>query len=281
LPQTIKQYGGWFKATGSLASIASTDGASGFDSESGGFMFGADKEIDAGMIFGAAGGYEHTGSTLYNASNVGSELNTLRFALYGGKKWDDGYALNLHAGYALHLIETERFDTTANATARGSHDGHELSTGLQASQKMELEGFDITPKLGMNYTYLYEDAFTETGAAAQNLSAQDKETNSLRLFTEMSVARPVHNLSGLSFTPEARVRYSYETLDALTSTSATYNGANVNLSGVRPSRSLLTFGTGITAKLDEALEGFANYDMTAPIGNVFIHSFEAGVKMKF
>ena len=29
------------------------------------------------------------------------------------------------------------------------------------------------------------------------------------------------------------------------------------------------------------LDGFANYDMTASIGNVFIHSFEAGVKIKF
>lgn len=280
LPKAVKQYGGWFKATGNLASIESSGTATGYQSETGGFMFGADREVERGLRIGAAGGYEHTSLDATNSTSTGSENNTVRFALYGSKEFDDDIAVHGRVGYALHMMETTRLETNNGLVAGSEHDGHEFSSGVQADKKIKAQNYVLTPKAGLSYVYLAEDAYTETGAGVFNAVVSDKDTHSLRVFTGLSAARTIKTHDML-VTPEARVKYSYETLDTIATARGTVLGSAFSSKGVEPSRHMLSVGFGTAVKIDETLDAFGSYDATLPTGNVFEQTFAAGLKVKF
>ncbi|MDX1923008.1 MAG: autotransporter outer membrane beta-barrel domain-containing protein [Alphaproteobacteria bacterium] len=280
LPNAMKQYGGWFKATGNLASLESSGAGSGYDSETGGFMFGVDREVEKGLRIGAAGGYEHTSITATNSASTGGESNTGRFGLYGSKELDDNISVHARLGYALHMIDTERLETNNGLIGRSSHDGHEFSSGLQLSKKINMHGYTFTPKAGLSYVLLAEDGYTETGAGIFNATVSDKDTHSLRLITGLTVARPT-TIREWDVTPEARIKYSYETLDAISATTGTVLGTGFSSKGVTPSSHMLAIGFGTSVKLDETVDAFGSYDVNLPTGNTFEQTFALGVKMKF
>ncbi|MDX1923082.1 MAG: autotransporter domain-containing protein [Alphaproteobacteria bacterium] len=279
LPAVMKRNNGWFKAIGNLGSVSSNSSAAGYETQTGGFMFGVDRKIEKGLRFGAAGGYEHTGLTGYAATRSEGEANTVRFALYGSKVWDD-IALDGQMGYAHHDIDNARYIAPAIA-ANSNHAAHELSTGLHVSKRMKLNGFGITPRVGANYAYVYEDAFSESGAGISNISVASRANNLLRLYTGLNFTAPAKKIGEYAFIPNARVKYSYDVFDASNNTQATIIGVAASLQGVSAARHTLTLGMGFDVTLDETFSAFATYDVGAPIGNRFDQTFAAGLKFTF
>lgn len=281
MPEVVKAYGGWFKAHGNLGSVNNDGLTPGFDAQTGGFMFGADRALSKDMLLGAAGGYEHTTFTTHSGVANDGTTNTVRFALYGRKTLDNAIALDAQAGYALHMIESERFVAAAAATATGEHDAHEFSVGAQASKMLNAGRFTITPRAGLNFVHLMEDDYTETGAGTSNLSVSEKDTSSLRLFTGLSASTPFMVREGFHFTPEARIKYSYEAIDDSRNANVTMTGTGFTVQGLRPTRHTLSLGTGFTTKIVDELEAFGSYDVNLRTGNSFDQTFAAGMKYRF
>lgn len=281
MPDVVKAYGGWFKAHGNLGSVNNDGLTPGFDAQTGGFMFGADRALSKDVLLGAAGGYEHTTFTTHSGVANDGHTNTVRFALYGRKTLDNAIALDAQAGYALHMIESERFVAAAAATATGEHDAHEFSAGAQASKALNAGRFTITPRAGLNFVHVMEDDYTETGAGTSNLTVAEKDTSSLRLFTGLSASTPFMVREGFHFTPEARVKYSYEAIDDSRNAQVTMTGTGFTIQGLRPTRHTLSLGTGFTTKIVDELEAFGSYDVNLRTGNSFDQTFAAGMTFRF
>ncbi len=279
LPAVMKRNGGWFKAMGNLGSVSSNSAAAGYETQTGGFMFGMDREVEKDLRIGAAGGYEHTGITGYTATRSNGEANTVRFALYGSKGWND-ITLDGQMGYAHHDIENARTITPA-LTANSNHVAHEISAGMQVSKRLKLNGFGITPRVGANYAYVYEDAFSETNAGISNISVAARANNLLRLYTGLNFTAPTRKIGEYAFTPNARVKYSYDVFNASNNTQATIIGTAASLQGVSAARHALAVGVGFDLKLNETFSAFGSYDMTTPIGNRFDQTFVAGLRFSF
>lgn len=279
LPAVMKRNGGWFKAMGNLGSVSSNSTAAGYETQTGGFMFGMDREIGKDLRFGAAGGYEHTGITGYSATRSDGEANTVRFALYGSKAWDD-MSFDGQVGYAHHDIDNDRY-ISPTLTASSSHVAHEISAGAQLSKRLKFNGFGITPRVGGNYAYVFEDAFSETNAGISNISVAARANNLLRLYAGLNFTAPTKKIGEYAFTPNARIKYSYDVFNASNNTQATIIGTATSLQGVSSARHALAFGVGFDVKLDETFTAFGSYDMTAPIDNRFDQTFVAGLRFSF
>jgi fibronectin-binding autotransporter adhesin len=278
LPQLAAQYGGWFRGVGSFASVNGNSVAPGFDADSGGFMAGVDREVMPDVFAGIAGGYTH--SDVNDHSSSTGSVDTGRVLLYGGGLVGPAW-WSTTAGYAHDSIATSR-PLAGIGTAQESHGGNELTLGGQWSLPIAVGGATVTPKAGLQFLYLAENGFSETGASGFGLSSTGRSTDSLQPFVGIAANQSFVTDGGVKITPEVRLSYAYEAADDdRVLNVGTVSGATFLIQGVRPSRSQLGAGIGVTVTAQSDLDFYANYDSLLRIGNTVDQTVSAGLRIRF
>jgi fibronectin-binding autotransporter adhesin len=275
LPDAMAQMGGWFRATGTFASLSSSR-VPGVDTQGGGFMAGLDRPIAPNLTAGVALGYSHTSLSQHDSES--GTLDTPRIAAYGS------YALGRVAfdatiGYA-HDSVSEKRPLTGIGVESGNHDAHEATGAIQASYRFDYAGFSVMPNAGVTYVHLFDDGLEESGTPGFNLDVSHRSADSLRPFIGVSASKPITLASGLRLVPEGDIRYSHE-LFATAPTLVTVGGGSFNVNGITPSHDLLTVGGGLTAAMTDRIALFADYHATLPTGNYWQQTITAGARYKF
>ena len=284
LPQALATQGAWFRGLGDFASVDSNGGIPGFTGSAGGFLAGYDRPVAPDVYFGIAGGYLHSNVTERGTGSTGA-VDTARFAVYGGAFLGPSL-LTGTAGYAHDSIDTSR-PLTGIGTAAENHNGNEATVAGQWSLPLQVQGFGdgvatLTPKTGVQYLHLSENAFGESGASGFNLATGGHNTDSLQPFIAVSAAQKFITDGGLFITPEVRFGYDREALSgSRTLTVATVSGAFFPVAGVRPSKNILTAGAGLTVDYAPNLAFYATYDAIVPTGNTTDQTVQAGLKIRF
>jgi fibronectin-binding autotransporter adhesin len=167
-------------------------------------------------------------------------------------------------------------------TAKEAHSGNELTLAAQASLPMVVSGATLTPKAGLPFLHLHENAFSETGADGLDLSSGARSTNSLQPYVAVSLARTFITSEGAQLTPELRLGYSREVLsNSRALTVATLDGSNFLVQGLSPSRDMLTAGLSVTARVRDDILLYANYDALLRTGNTSVQTVSAGLRIRF
>jgi fibronectin-binding autotransporter adhesin len=275
LPDAMAQLGGWFRATGTFASLSSSS-LPGVDTQGGGFMAGLDRPIAPHLSAGIAAGYSHT--NLSQRDSESGTLDTPRIAAYGS--YTKGpWAFDATVGYAYDRVSEKR-PLTGIGTASSSHDAHEMTGAAQASYGFDYAGFSVMPNAGFAYVHLFDGGLNESGAPGFNLDVTHRDSNSLRPFIGVSASRPITTSGGLRLIPEGDIRYSHE-LFATAPALVSVGGGNFSVNGVTPSHDLLTIGGGITAAMTDRLALFADYHATLPTGSYWQQTVSAGARYRF
>jgi len=278
LPEGMAQYGGWFRGIGSFASLNGNATAPGFGANSGGFLVGIDRPVEADLYLGAAAGYIHTGVQEHSTSS--GDTDTGRLMVYGGG-WAGPALWTATAGYAHDGINTMR-PFPGVGTAKEAHGGNELSLAAQGSLPIVVNGATVTPKAGVPFLHLHESAFRETGANGLDLSSGARSTDSLQPYVAVSVAQTFGAPEGTQLTPELRLGYSREALsNSRVLTVATLDSSNFLVQGVNPSKNMLTAGFGVTVRAREDVFLYANYDALVRTGNTGVQTVSAGLRIRF
>jgi outer membrane autotransporter protein len=156
----------WGEGFGSWGKVASNGNAASLDTSTGGFILGADAQIDPSFRLGVAGGFTRTSFDVDARLSSGTNESVLG-SLYGSGQWG---AINLRLGatYAHHDI-----DLTRTVTFPGFADQVTASTNgatLQAFGEVgyRLDGglVSIEPFAGASVLRLHTGAFQENGGAA-------------------------------------------------------------------------------------------------------------------
>ena len=276
LPDALAQLGGWFRATGTFASLAGTSAMPGLDTQGGGFMAGLDRPIAPNSRAGIALGYSHTNLSQHDGES--GTLDTPRLAAYGSYVMG-AWAFDATAGYAYDRIGEKR-PLAGIGTASANHDAHEATGAAQASYRFDYAGVAVMPNAGVTYVHLFDGRFNESGAGGFNLDISHRNANSLRPFIGISASKPVMTAGGLRLVPEADIRYSHE-LFATAPSQVFVGGGNFSVSGLAPSHDLLTLGGGLTAAMTDRLDLFADYHATLPTGNYWQQTISAGLRYEF
>lgn len=283
LSATPAASGAWFRGIGDFLSLRGHGAMPGFDGSAGGFLTGFDRAVAPDLSLGVAGGFVHSDLTQHPAGS--GQIDSARFAVYGGGRIGPNL-LTGTAGYAYDRLSTGR-SLASVGTAREGHNGHELAMAAQWSRPMAITGIAgaavVTPKIGVQFLHLFEDGFRETGVSPGfGLTSSGNDTDSVQPYIGIAASEKFVMYDGAEVTPEIRLGYSRELADnrRLVNVAAS-DGTPFVVTGVRPSRDMLTAGIGATLRAQDSILFYANYDALIRTGNTSEHTVSAGLRIRF
>jgi outer membrane autotransporter protein len=94
-------------------------------------------------------------------------------------------------------------------TADSDHDGDLFSACIAGGHDYNFKGWDIGPFASLQYVYLDEEGFQESGAGSANLTVSGRETESLVSELGMRIGRVIETERG-SFVPELSAAWLYD-----------------------------------------------------------------------
>lgn len=272
----------WFKPVGSWARQDDNNAVSGYKADTYGLVAGADTIVSPKVRLGAAISYMH--SKIDGNSSVAIQQAKV-----------DGYRL---IGYGSYSIDA-RTDLSFQADIGGTHnDGHrgisfgglsEVASASYSSWNAHIgaglgRSFEVaprtsfTPSLRVDYTQMRDDAYSETGADALNLTVEKNTTKELIL----SVDGKFNYAVNASTTLSANLGGGYDTLAKDSSITAAFagGGGQFTTKGVHPSAWLARGGLGVTVMTSKAMELSVRYDGEAREGFVN-HTASLKLRMPF
>jgi uncharacterized protein with beta-barrel porin domain len=171
---------GWVMGYGLIGTAPSDGNATGADYNLGGTLFGISRWFDTQSMFGFYGGYGHSSvSTL--VPDQSANVDNFQFGGYFHQRIGNGYLLAT-LGLGIDDYSTERIIAFGgiNRVAEASYAGQQILASVEAGISREWYGVEVTPFAALQYIYLHQDDFIETGADALNLDVEDITTHSLR-----------------------------------------------------------------------------------------------------
>lgn len=254
---------GWVQGYGSTGGFSSDGNASASSYNLGGLSYGLDLARDETGVFGIAGG--NTFTTWGNDLTDRGHVSSFQVGLYGMKRIESFYGFAV-ANYGHNRNDVNRNIQigSVNAVTSGSFTGHQFGSYGEAGMNLDAPALRLQPFVGLQYVYLSNGRFTESGGggaalnvAAANLNTLQSHLGSRLVVPEMTTRR------GLKWTPYVSGRWVYDMLGQQNSTFASLSGApgaSWVVTGVQSGRSVGMVGPGVTVELIRGVSLFANYD---------------------
>ncbi|MGD9638162.1 MAG: autotransporter domain-containing protein [Alphaproteobacteria bacterium] len=258
----LENVGAWGQFFGFAASQDMRGGVDGYDATAYGFAVGGDQEVSDGLILGLAFSYGRSditgdGDTQYN----GTDINSYGLNLYGSKNMGS-WNLDGSLGYAYHDYSSNRVVNAVGISQNleGSYGGNQYSASLGANMPKKVGEFVLTPWGKLDYSYLNQDSYSETGGTAA-LNVDSRKTDSLRTGLGVNINNKIESEMG-TFTPELRLGWNHEFGDEKTDVTARYatGGAAFKTEGVSLPRDSATIGLGVDFVNKSNWTLSANYD---------------------
>jgi outer membrane autotransporter protein len=212
-------------------------------------------------LLGFFGGY------LYNYigtdANESNKVNGGTVGSYYVGRSDNRYLLGV-GGFEFDGYDSRRAIQFANLTAEGENDGWKGYSYLENGVTYGDRRFAVQPFAALQYIYVRQNAFTETGAAAANLSVPGIDTNSLRSVLGSRVFGQSRRGYGRSITPEMRALWLHEFLETNTGFNTFFSevgGGAFAINGLGMGRDWALLGPGLNCDLSSNWSAYANYDL--------------------
>ena len=250
--------GFWVQAYDNQTDQDVRDGIDGFDADTFGFALGMDAPLGDSMNVGAAFTYADTEVEGKIESNE-MQIESFRLAAYGSYNAED-YYVDAQVGYAMNQYETDRYIYApltggSQLIANGDHDGDQYSMRVRGGYPIATEGnWFITPKAELDYTYLDEDSYTETGAGNLGLEVDTDAMEVLIAGVGVTFAYPITTEKEVTWIPEFSLDYMYDFIGDEVEVDSNFigvsgagfitNGASSEQEMIKASLRLRTFSQG-------------------------------------
>lgn len=254
----------WVQPFGSRTEQDTTDGVFGFTARTTGIALGTDSRVEGGWRVGGALSYAR-GTVDDNTSVLDESLDidTYQATVYGAGKVLGDKTLNLQAALGKNDNESSRhinfggLDREAEADFDSWH--AQLSAELvYAPYKLGTDS-KLTPVVGLDYSYVSVDSYTEEGAGAANLDVDDSSEDSLVISVG---GRLAHKLNSDSvFTANFEVGHDFMAEQSSVTSTFTGGGPSFRTEGIEPSSTVVRAGLGLAMKTQDDLEVIASYDV--------------------
>lgn len=204
-----KKAGMWATIFGQWGDQDEEDGYTAFDYSIGGLTFGLDYLMTDSLIAGLSIGYADTKIDLDRDSGDGN-IESLGGSIYGTY-------FNKHTYFETVLsYGDQNYDNNRNIaigpllrTAHSEHDGNVFSAYGAGGYSFQSKEWIIRPFGSMQYVYLDEDGFQESGAGSISLRVDGRKTESLVSNLGFRFARVFEFESG-RLVPEASLAWQYD-----------------------------------------------------------------------
>ncbi|MGE3641918.1 MAG: autotransporter domain-containing protein, partial [Pirellulales bacterium] len=250
-------------ATGfGLGGNATTDGnAAGLDYSMGGTLAGWEMS-DNCQLFGFYGGYVY--NYIGTNANETSQLNGGTFGSYHVLRHENHYVLSI-GGFEFDGYDSRRRISFAGETTEGDTDGWKGYYYTEQGSTFGGALLSLQPFAGLQYIYVRQNGFTETGAAAANLAVPGINTHSLRSVLGSRLFSQQAEWRDRCFAPQFRALWLHEFLQTETSFSTFFSqiggGNTFAIDGLGMGRDWAVLGPGVNCDLGCNWSAYGNYDL--------------------
>ena len=241
----------WVQGMFNKSKLDDTSKAKGFDADSNGIAFGAEKYVNDDVKAGIGYAYTNTDIDGFMRS---TDVDTHTAIVYGEYKPSNWY-VNGIATYGWSDYSEDK-----NVAGVGVKADYDVETfGLQAmtGYDMNINGFGVTPEAGLRYVHIKQDAYKDS--ADQRISANDSDI--LTGVIGAKVSKNFELSNGMNIKPEARIAATYDLFnDDVNSVVTLANGSAYAVEGEALDRFGMEFGAGVTAEVNDKVELSLGYE---------------------
>ena len=237
----------WVQGLFNKSKLDSTSDAEGFEADSTGIAFGAEKQVTDNVKVGVGYAYTNTDIEGYLRD---TDVDTHTAIVYGEYKPSQWY-VNGIATYSW--ADYEESSTVRSADYDVDSYGLQVMSGYETGYK----GFDITPEAGLRYVHIDQDGYTDS--IGNHVSGDDYDILTAVIGAKVGKTYALEN--GMNIKPEARVAATYDLMnDDVNSVVTLANGAAYTVEGDALDRFGMEFGAGVTADLNDKVVVSVGYE---------------------
>ncbi|WP_316896498.1 autotransporter domain-containing protein [Pseudodesulfovibrio indicus] len=262
LDRSPEQYsnGLHLRALGRNGSMDSHDGQTGYDFDTFLLSGGYDRVVGDDLLFGISAGYAVTGADYDDAGGSTSRLDSYTLGLYGSWFRDGWYVDGILSG-TYNDYDLTRELPTLGRTAESDPQGYALSAKTEAGYRYELGNWGLVPMASLEYIRFHQDAYTESGAGAADLSIGKTNANFLESGLGGSVDYSWETPMGMLI-PELSAEWLHEWLTQSSDLTYSLTGmpaTKLSQSVAQPDNDTLRLGAGVRYLMDNGLALGARY----------------------
>ena len=241
----------WVQGLFNKSKLDDTSKAKGFDADSNGIAFGAEKFVTDDTKVGI--GYAYTNTDI-DGFMRDTDVDTHTAILYGEYKPSNWY-VNGIATYGWSDYEESK--SVAGVGVKADYDVETFGLQAMTGYDMNVNGLGITPEAGLRYVHIKQDAYKDS--ADQRVSANDSDI--LTGVIGAKVSKNFELSNGMNIKPEARIAATYDLFnDDVNSVVTLANGSAYAVEGEALDRFGLEFGAGVTAEVNDKVELSFGYE---------------------
>jgi outer membrane autotransporter protein len=247
----------WISALGGYTKQSNWQEEPGFETGTPGFVIGFDGTLAEQVCLG--GSLSYTYMHLHWREDRGhADIQALYAALYG--KWfgSIGYLEGSFMG-AYDFYQTDRYIAFSSIRrhAHGSHGGQEGSFHLKGALTFDQKKTIISPFARLDFLYLFENSFRETGAKSLNLNVKAKKSDLLQTEAGIDISYCAGSAS-TSITPFLQVSAIRESRFTGRKERALLGGTCLmTVKGLNPSRTLGAASLGVNVAFSDMLSNIS------------------------
>ena len=248
---SLKDYGVWVKLLASRLKQTEYRGVEGYKSDVWGIAGGLDYTSPDNMIvYGLGFNYSTTESLSRSIAASKSDISSYSLMLYGTYNFDNPWYLDTIAYFTKHDYEQTRNARVGAVarTAKADFSAWQISARAETGFVYQYNKVLFQPIMGLFYSHLDRDDYTENGAGGLNLVNRGRDLNSLRLSVGPKISS-VLGSEGASIIPELHAYYNFELLNSKEQYVSNFviGGPTFVTDGIEPKRSSYIAGFGLAA----------------------------------
>lgn len=241
----------WVQGLFNKSKLDDTSKAKGFDADSSGIAFGAEKFVTDDVKVGV--GYAYTNTDI-DGFMRDTDVDTHTAILYGEYKPSNWY-VNGIATYGWSDYEEKK--SVAGVGVKADYDVETFGLQAMTGYDMQVKGFGLTPEAGLRYVHIKQDAYKDS--ADQKVSGNDSDILTGVIGAKISKSWELEN--GMNIKPEVRVAATYDLMnDDVNSVVTLANGSAYQVNGEALDRFGMEFGAGVIAEVNDNVELSLGYE---------------------
>ena len=241
----------WVQGMFNKSKLDDTSKAKGFDADSSGIAFGAEKYLNDDVKAGI--GYAYTNTDI-DGFMRNTDVDTHTAIVYGEYKPSNWY-VNGIATYGWSDYEESK--SVAGIGVKADYDVETFGLQAMTGYNMQVNGLGITPEAGLRYVHIKQDGYKDS--ADQKVSGNDSDI--LTGVIGAKVSKNFELSNGMNIKPEARIAATYDLFnDDVNSVVTLANGSAYQVNGEALDRFGMEFGAGVTAEVNDNIEFSLGYE---------------------
>jgi outer membrane autotransporter protein len=241
----------WVQGMFNKSKLDDTSKAKGFDADSAGVAFGAEKFVTDDTKVGIGYAYTNTDIDGFMRS---TDVDTHTAILYGEYKPSNWY-VNGIATYGWSDYSEDK--SVAGVGVKADYDVETFGLQAMTGYDMNVNGLGFMPEVGLRYVHIKQDAYKDS--ADQKVSGNDSDILTGVIGATVSKSWELSN--GMLIKPEARIAATYDLFnDDVNSVVTLANGSAYAVEGEALDRFGMEFGAGVTAEVKDNVELSLGYE---------------------